>query len=876
MQKDTFLIVDGNSLMHRAYHALPLMDADGIYTNAIYGFLNMLLKVIREEDVRYIAVCFDEHGPTFRHTAYPDYKAGRSATPDELRQQFRTIRELLTEIGVKWYTLMGWEADDLLGTLSLRAEEAVRPLLLTGDRDALQLVDGKTELMFTRKGISETILFTPAKVHEEYGFSPEQVTDWKGLAGDSSDSIPGIPGIGDKTAVKLLQKYGTLENVLASTAQEKGKLREKLETWPEQAKMCKELANIRRDAPVDFRLSDCALPDLKAAVPALKKLRLNALVKRISSEAGDSRNSEFGIRNSELSESAEVAALTLLPFDEPAAIDTAEALAAWLAALTDKAYPIALQMGDVSMSVAAQDGKYAVISLGGDLLMPGLDPQEVLTALAPVLQAHPAIVHDGKRLWHQLNKMRLPLPERYDWDTMLGAYLINPQEKSYTYAALRGELPEDARGVLSLAVWQKQKIAADQMTHLMQDVEMPLSRVLFDMETDGFTVDTAFLRQLGERYTAQIEEARQGFFAACSRMAGQTVKPINLNSTQQLGDLLFDQLGLPHGKKTSRGYSTSAEVLENVRDIAPEVIDPLLRYRQLTKLNSTYIEGLLRLTEPGTGRVHSTFDQVATATGRISSSEPNLQNIPVRTEEGREIRQAFLPREGWVLLDADYSQIELRLMAHFSGDEAMLSAFRTGQDVHARTASEIFDVPLEAVDSTLRSRAKAVNFGIIYGISGFGLARNTGVTQQEARSFISRYFAKYPGVKHFMDTAVEDGQQNGYALTLMGRRRYLPELTASNAMVREFGKRAAMNTPVQGTAADIIKLAMVRAAEALRREGLQSRLILQVHDELLLECPPEEVEIAARILQEAMEGVITLSVPLSAEVHQGENWAEAH
>ena len=575
MQKDTFLIVDGNSLMHRAYHALPLMDADGIYTNAIYGFLNMLLKVIREEDVRYIAVCFDEHGPTFRHTAYPDYKAGRSATPDELRQQFRTIRELLTEIGVKWYTLMGWEADDLLGTLSLRAEEAVRPLLLTGDRDALQLVDGKTELMFTRKGISETILFTPAKVHEEYGFSPEQVTDWKGLAGDSSDSIPGIPGIGDKTAVKLLQKYGTLENVLASTAQEKGKLREKLETWPEQAKMCKELATIRRDAPVDFRLSDCALPDLKAAVPALKKLRLNALVKRISSEAGDSRNSEFGIRNSELSESAEVAALTLLPFDEPAAIDTAEALAAWLAALTDKAYPIALQMGDVSMSVAAQDGKYAVISLGGDLLMPGLDPQEVLTALAPVLQAHPAIVHDGKRLWHQLNKMRLPLPERYDWDTMLGAYLINPQEKSYTYAALRGELPEDARGVLSLAVWQKQKIAADQMTHLMQDVEMPLSRVLFDMETDGFTVDTAFLRQLGERYTAQIEEARQGFFAACSRMAGQTVKPINLNSTQQLGDLLFDQLGLPHGKKTSRGYSTSAEVLENVRDIAPEVIDPI-------------------------------------------------------------------------------------------------------------------------------------------------------------------------------------------------------------------------------------------------------------------------------------------------------------
>ncbi len=863
MQKDTFLIVDGNSLMHRAFHALPLMDAEGIYTNAIYGFLNMLLKVIKEEDVRYIAVCFDEHGPTFRHTAYPDYKAGRSATPDELRQQFRTIRELLTDIGVKWYTLMGWEADDLLGTLSLRAEEDVRPLLLTGDRDALQLVDGKTELMFTRKGISETILFTPAKVHEEYGFSPEQVTDWKGLAGDSSDNIPGIPGIGDKTAVKLLQKYGTLENILASTAQEKGKLRERLETWPDQARMCKELATIHRDAPVDFRLADCKLPDLKQAIPALKKLRLNALIKRIAGEGSATQTAAAPV------DAAEVAPLTLLPFADFVNVDTADGLSAWLGGLTDKAYPIAIHMGDISMSIAAQDGSCCMVNLGGDLLMPGLDPVEVLTTLAPVICQHPCIVHDGKRLWHQLDRLRLPLPDAFDWDTMLGAYLINPQEKSYTWAALRGEMPDDARGVLSLAAWQKQKIAADHMSHLMQDVEMPLSRVLFQMEQAGFTVDTAFLKTLGERYTTQIEESKAAVFKACG------VKPFNLNSTQQLGDVLFDQLGLPHGKKTSRGYSTSAEVLEGLRDVAPEIIEPLLRYRQLTKLNSTYIEGLLRLTEPGTGRVHSTFDQVATATGRISSSEPNLQNIPVRTAEGREIRQAFLPREGWVLLDADYSQIELRLMAHFSGDEAMLDAFRTGQDVHARTASEIFDVPLDQVDSTLRSNAKAVNFGIIYGISGFGLSRNTGVSQQEARSFISRYFAKYPGVKRFMDAAVEDGQQNGYALTLMGRRRYLPELTASNAMVREFGKRAAMNTPVQGTAADIIKLAMVRVDEALRREKLQSRLILQVHDELLLECPPEEVETAARILQEAMEGVITLSVPLSAEVHQGANWAEA-
>ncbi len=866
--RDTFLLVDGNSLMHRAFHALPLMDADGTFTNAIYGFLNMLLKVIREQDVRYIAVCFDEHGPTFRHTAYPDYKAGRSATPDELRQQFRTIRTLLTDMGIRWFTLAGWEADDLLGTLSVKGAAAgVRPLLLTGDRDALQLVDGTTELMFTRKGISETILFTPAKVHEEYGFTPEQVTDWKGLAGDSSDNIPGIPGVGDKTAVKLLHQYGTLENILEHAGEVKGKLGEKLQTWQEQARMCKDLATIRRDAPVAFTLSECALPDLRDAVPALQKLRLNALVRRIMGESAG--NAPAAAPDAPAAPAAgEMAAPVLLSFGEMAAIHTAEGLTAWLSALTDAAWPIALHMGETALSVAAQDGPCAMITLGGDLLNPGMDPAEVLTALAPVLCAHAAIVHDGKGLWHRLAKMALPLPEKYDWDTMLGAYLIDPQEKSYSFAALRRDLPEDARGLLSLAVWQKSKIAADQMMHLMQDVEMPLSRVLYDMESDGFTVDTAFLRMLGDRYTGQIEEAKQAVFAASGG------KPFNLNSTQQLGEVLFDRMQLPHGKKTARGYSTSAEVLEGLRDIAPEVIDPLLRYRQLTKLNSTYIEGLLRLTEPN-GRVHSTFDQVATATGRISSSEPNLQNIPGRTAEGREIREAFLPRAGWVLLDADYSQIELRLMAHFSGDEALVEAFRTGQDVHARTASEIFEVPIEEVDGILRSRAKAVNFGLIYGLSGFGLARNTGVSPQEARAFINRYFTKYPGVKRFMDTTVEDGANNGYALTLMGRRRYLPELQSDKSVIREFGKRAAMNTPVQGTAADIIKLAMVRVAEALRREGLRSRLILQVHDELLLECPPEEAEQAAKLLREAMEGVITLAVPLQADVHQGVNWAEA-
>lgn len=850
--KDTFLIVDGNSLMHRAFHALPVMDSKGVYTNAIFGFLNMLLKVLKEENVRYLAVCFDEHGPTFRHTVYADYKAGRSATPPELRQQFDTIRTLLTDMGIRWYTLAGWEADDLLGTLSLKGEVAgVAPLLLTGDRDALQLVGDGTELMFTRKGISETIRFTPAKVYEEYGFSPEQVTDWKGMAGDSSDNIPGIPGVGDKTAVKLLQQYGSLENVLSHTDELKGKLKEKVETWADQARQCKELATIRRDAPIQWTLSDCTLPDLRQGIPALQDLQLNSIIRRLGEEPAAAE------------QPAEEAPLILLPYGEAQHLSNGAELAAWLTAAVR---PLAVYVGDVSVSVADSAGKWCMVTLEGDLLNPGADPEKILSALAPAL-AEPAVVHDTKSLLHNLKQSGLPLPERFRWDAMLGAYLLNPQEKSYSLSALCPNMPEDARSLMSLAQWQRKQVEQNGMLDLMQQVEMPLAITLFRMEDIGFTVDTAFLRSLGQRYVQEIDTCKQEIYRVC----GQS---FNINSTQQLGEVLFDKLQLPHGKKTTKGYSTSAEVLENLRDIAPEVIDPILRYRQLTKLNSTYVEGLLRKVKDN-GRVRSTFDQVATATGRISSSEPNLQNIPVRTEEGKEIRRAFLPQAGWVLLDADYSQIELRLMAHFSGDAAMVEAFRTGQDVHARTASEIFDVPLDEVDATLRSRAKAVNFGLIYGISGFGLARNTGVSQKEAKEFISRYFAKYPGVKRFMDKAVEDGVRDGYAATLMGRRRYLPELRSTKSVVREFGKRAAMNTPVQGTAADIIKLAMVRVDEALHKAGLRSRLILQVHDELLLECPPDEVEQAAALLKASMEDVFPLNVPLKADVHQGDNWAEA-
>ena len=853
--KDTFLLVDGNSLMHRAFHALPPMDADGIHTNAIYGFLSMLLKVIREENVQYLAVCFDEHGPTFRHTVYADYKAGRRETPPELRQQFDTVLALLDDMGIRRFSLQGWEADDLLGTLSLKGGEAgAAPLLLTGDRDALQLVGGGTELMFTRKGISETIRFNASKVYEEFGFTPEQVTDWKGLAGDSSDNIPGVPGVGDKTAVRLLQEYGSLEAVLENADKIKGRLGEKLKTYADQARFSKELATIRRDAPVTFSLSACALPDLKKGIPALEKLKLNSIIRRLGSEPVNS-----GSENRD--------GMTMLSFDKAVVLDTPEAISAWLRE-TESAGPLCLFVSDLSVSLARAGGKRAEISLGGDLLNPGLDPAEVLSILSSDLKNGDAVVHNGKALLHMLDRLRLPLPEAFGWDTMLAAYLLNPQEKSYRLAALCPDLPEDAATLCSLAAWQKTRVEADGMMALMREVEQPLCFVLFRMEREGFTVDTEFLRELGKKYTAEISQRRDEVIAAAGGYS------FNLNSPQQLGEVLFERMNLPHGKKTSKGYSTSAEVLEGLRFDAPELIEPLLRYRQLTKLNGTYVEGLLPLADRQ-NRVHSTFDQTATATGRISSSEPNLQNIPVRTEEGREIREAFLPREGWVLLDADYSQIELRLMAHFSGDDALIDAFRKGEDIHARTASEIFDVPPEWVTPELRSRAKAVNFGLIYGISGFGLSRNTGVSRREAAEFIEKYFRTYPGVKRFMDRTAADGAEKGYAETLMGRRRYLPELRSPKAPIREFGKRAAMNTPVQGTAADIIKLAMVRVDRALREAGMRSRLILQVHDELLLECPPEEADRAAELLREAMEGAIELKVPLVAEVHRGKNWAEA-
>ena len=842
--RETLLAVDGNSLMHRAFHALPLMDAGGVYTNAVHGFLSMLLKAMQELSPRYIAVAFDEHAPTFRHTAYADYKAGRRATPEELRPQFGIIREILSQMHLGVLSVEGYEADDILGTLSRKCREnGLDCVILTGDRDALQLIGDGTRVLFTRKGITESTLFDAAGVKAFFGVTPEQVTDWKGLMGDASDNIPGIPGVGEKTALKLLNEYATLENVLAHAGDIKGKLGEKIRDNAELARFSKDLATIRPTAPIAFDLDAFDASHMQDGLAALRKYQLNGIAGRLEKLAGDAAPAP------EAAPEQEIVLETLA---------TREAIAAFLGKTAGQ--PTALHVTPTRLTLATP-GQGAEIALQQDMLSAGLLPEEAWDALRPALD-RPLYVHDGKRLLHLLAGYHLPLPH-FAWDTMLGSYLHNPQEKSY---ALSGFAREDASGVLQLAQRQRKILEEEGMLQLMQDVEMPRLYVLFDMEQSGFQVDAGVLRTLGAAFTEETEALKEQVY----QLSG--VHGFNLNSPQQLGKVLFETLGLKAGKKTQRGYSTDADTLESLLDAHP-CIAPILKYRQIVKLNSTYIDALLRKMD-ASGRVHTFFDQTGTATGRISSSEPNLQNIPVRTELGREIRKAFVAGPGCVLADADYSQIELRVLAHLSRDAAMTDAFQKAQDIHTRTAAEVYGVPMDQVTAEMRSSAKAVNFGLVYGISDFGLARNIGISRKEAAAFIARYFARYPAIKAYMDQAVRQGYDQGYAVTMMGRRRQLPELKAANANTRNFGERAAMNTPVQGTAADIIKLAMVRVPGALKEQGLKARLILQVHDELMIEAPREEEAQVSALLKRCMEEVAALSVPLVAEVKTGESWYE--
>ncbi|MDL2205765.1 DNA polymerase I [Eubacteriales bacterium OttesenSCG-928-N13] len=848
---EKLILVDGHSLMYRAFHALPLLDnGEGVFTNAIYGFFNMLFSAIGSEQPDYLGVAFDLSEPTFRHLQYDQYKAGRAPTPDELRPQFALIKQMLTAMHVPLLSISGFEADDVLGTLSKQAEQkGIQALLITGDRDAFQLAGEYTTILYTKRGITEIERVTPAFVMDQYGVTPHQLIDMKGLMGDKSDNIPGVPGVGEKTASKLIAQYGTLERALdTAETDQKGALRERLIHNKEQAVLSKWLATIDRDAPIELDIPALRLGGLEGARPLFEQYKLKTLLTRLDQLSG----------MIDAGPNMEQTAAT--QWQELRILETAEQLAAWT--LDAKPSKLALHFG-AQVSIATDAGEQLMLPLGGDLLTPGASEEDAAMALSPLLSS------DCMKVLHSIKSIDLPM-EGEKWDLTLGAYVLDAQRKSYQLEALlldepayRADAP--AAAMIDLCLHQNEQMEQDELTGLYQDMELPLSYVLRSMEQIGFLVDEAELARLGSIYEARIAQLTESIYQHAGRQ-------ININSPKQLGELLYDQMGLQGGKKTKTGYSTNADALEQIADQHP-IIPEILEYRKYAKLKSTYIDALIRLRAQD-GRIHTSFDQTATATGRISSLEPNLQNIPVRTELGREIRGAFIAREGHILVDADYSQIELRVLAHMSGDPVMTEAFLLGQDIHQRTAAEVYGVPLDQVTKQMRSNAKAVNFGIVYGISDFGLARNIGVSRAEAKSFIERYFARYPGIKQFMDECVAEGKLNGFVKTMFGRRRYLPELKSPNYNIRSFGERAAMNSPIQGTAADIIKLAMVRVYDVLAREFPNSRLILQVHDELIIEAPMDEAQDVQQLLQREMEQVIELHVPLKADVSQGRNWNE--
>ena len=846
--RETCILVDGHSLMYRAFFGLPSMDADGIPTNAVHGFLSMLLKAFEDINPQYCVVLFDEHGPVFRHETFADYKVGRPPMPDDLIPQFDVIKDVLNAMGLGVMSLPGYEADDLIGTLSLQCKQkGIRALILTGDKDDLQLVDDDVQMLFTRKGISETVLFDPAGVKDYFGVTPEQVIDWKGLMGDPSDGIPGVPGVGEKTSVKLLDEYGTLDNVLANAHQIKGKLGERLREFADQARMSRELATIKRDLPVTLSLKDATLSNLAQGVPTMKKYQLNSASERVRKMSGPAAAQDEP-------DSAKT--------QDWRTLKTAEEVKAFFTPAPKE--PVAVFANHEEVSFVLVDGRRAQAAISEaqqSLFEPasGLTSAEALKLAQPHLKQG-IIAHHAKALFHLMALSPGQGPE-LAFDTMVGCYLHNPQERSY---ALQNFAARDAQGVMDLYRKQVPQLKDEGMEALFKDIELPLTRVLYDMEALGFQVDGQVLEKLGADFTAQTEALRQEIYDLTG------VPGFNLNSPQQLGKVLFETLGLPTQRKTKSGYSTDAEVLEAISPLHPS-IDKILEYRQVSKLNSTYIDALLRKMD-SLGRIHTTFDQVGTSTGRISSNEPNLQNIPVRTAMGRDIRRAFIAKPGHVLIDADYSQIELRILAHMSGDEAMIDAFIKDQDIHTRTAAEINDVPLNEVTPAMRSDAKAVNFGIVYGISDFGLARNIGASRKRAGDFISRYFERYPGVRAYMDNSVRFGYEHGYIATLFGRRRRLDELKSGNVNTRNFGERVAMNTPIQGTAADIIKAAMVNVSGELERGRHKARLVLTVHDELIIEAPEAETDAVRKLLQDVMESVIKLKVPLKCDIKVGYSW----
>lgn len=847
------MILDGNSIINRAFYGIRMLNApDGTPTNAVYGFLSTFRRVFDLAQPQAVCVAFDVHAPTFRHEQYALYKAQRKPMPEELAVQMPLLKQTLDYMGVRRLELAGWEADDLLGTVARRCEAAGWTCdVVTGDKDSLQLITDSTHVfnVKTRMGQTDTIEYTPERFREEYGFDPIRMIDLKALMGDSSDNIPGVPGIGEKTAKDLLVRFGTVADIYRDldALDIKPGVRKKLTEGRESAQLSFDLATIRTDAPIDFALESAVWdhdyqPEL---YDWFRRLNFTSLSEKWGLQPADGAG-------------APSSALPTVDVADSAALRALEQ------AVTAAPY-VAVLAPDGLDTLTLCDGK-ACYALSWAQLGDGYNAFLRLLFSARVRKAG----HNIKDLMRALLDEGLPT-DGFVFDTALAAYLLDATAGSYDLPRLAqtylGEELPDVQSVWALQPVLHEKMDAQAMLPLYTDVELPLCPVLARMEQAGFLVDRKALYDFGESLTSSIEQLQQSIWA----LAGE---PFNIQSPKQLGNVLFERLMLPAGKKTKTGWSTNAAVLDKLRGKHP-IIEQILDYRTLTKLKSTYADGLLKEISAD-GRIHTNFQMTVTATGRLSSTEPNLQNIPVRRELGAQIRKMFVASPGKVLVDADYSQIELRLLAHIANDETMIAAFRSGEDIHAVTASQVFGVPLAEVTPLQRSHAKAVNFGIVYGISAFSLAQDIGVFQNEAKAYMDSYFAKYHGVRTYMTRVVEQAKADGYVTTLFGRRRDLPELKSSNFNLRSFGERVALNMPIQGTAADIIKAAMVRVDARMRAEKLQARLLLQVHDELIVECPAAEAETVKAILIEEMEHVVDYRVPLLVDAKIGASWAEAH
>ena len=839
------MILDGNSVINRAFFGVkPLTNREGLYTHAIYGFLNILERMEKEEQPDAVCVSFDLHGPTFRHLKYDGYKATRHGMPEELAQQMPVMKDVLRAMNIPIYECQGWEADDVIGTVGrICSNNDWECVVVTGDRDSLQLIDRNVhvKLVISKPGQTTATLYTEEKFREEYGFEPKKLVDLKALMGDSSDNIPGVAGVGPKTATDLLLKYGSLDGVYANLEDPtmKPKLREKLETSRDNAYLSYDLATIRCEAPIDFEPKDAIIqPYNRSALYALfQKLEFVRLIDK------------YGLRGAELEQT----------------VSTVETKTERL----PKADQLPADLAGGALYVAA-DGCVGIAWERGVYTMTPMEAQMGFS-----LDGKDWICHDMKTTMHTLEDLGIGF-DGFCFDTALAAYDLNPSQSDYPVSKLATNFlgisveDGDAAGCAD-ALWHLRPVLEAElkqqgMDQLYRQIELPLCCVLYGMERQGVAIDRDQLEQFGQMLSQRIDECEKLIYS-------YSEEPFNINSTKQLGELLFEKLGLPPVKKTKTGYSTNADVLEKLKSKHP-IIPAIMDYRMLTKLKSTYADGLIKVICQD-GRIRTTFQNLVTATGRLSSTEPNLQNIPVRTDLGAEIRKMFVPKPGCVFVDADYSQIELRVLAHIADDPVMQQAFISGMDIHTVTASQVFGVAPEAVTALQRRHAKAVNFGIVYGISEFSLAEDIGVSRWEAKDYIDNYLANYQGVRDYMKNVVIQAREQGFTQTLYGRKRYIPELKSSNFNIRQGAERIALNTPIQGTAADLIKLAMIRVDTALRQTYPEAKLLLQVHDELIVECPEAIAQDVAALVSREMEQVAQLKVPLTAEAKIGKSWFEA-